>query len=186
MRGKQNGNCNQRGFTLIELAVVIVLLGLMTAAVLPTVAKRHEVKMVIETREILKSVRSALMGFAIINHRLPCADADGDGLEDCGTLIGEPPWQSLGVGRSDTWNRPLIYRVTQEFTYATQPGLPPAPGQLDLADSGDVSVAGQTTTAPAAVWSTGPDGAPGTADDQAVWLSPLEVLERLQQVAALP
>ncbi len=176
-------DANVKGFTLIELAVVIALVGLMMGAVIPSSLALYQVGQMKETQISMKGIESALLGFVIVNHRLPCADTTSDGLEDCPDTSGALPWQSLGVKPDDAWRQPFSYAVTEEFTYATQPGQPPGPNQLDLTDTGDITVGG-SSIASAVVLSAGITGV--TSDDIVIWLSPFVVLGRLQEVAALP
>jgi prepilin-type N-terminal cleavage/methylation domain-containing protein len=65
----------QRAFSLIEVAVVLVILTvLLTGLAMPIAAqmqmRRHE-----ETRKLMEEAREALLGFAAANGRLPCPSA---------------------------------------------------------------------------------------------------------------
>ena len=160
-----------RGFTLIELAVVMGVLGLLLAMLIPTAARQFESKRAGETWGQLEKIKEALTGFALMRGRLPCPDVDGDGFEDrtiaapaCDALVGNLPHVELGVDNQDSWGRRFQYHVTQEFAYQTLPGALPGPLRLDMEDDGDITiqVAGAlpglitvSNTAPARAWSTG-------------------------------
>lgn len=140
-----------RGFTLVELAVVIVIVALLLGALLVPLATQLQQQKNRETRETLEEIREALLGYAMTQGRLPCPDRDAapDGLENapCGasnqTAEGFLPYDDLGVSATDAWGRVFRYAVSAEFTYRTTPGLPPpwsppsppiADSRLDLAD----------------------------------------------------
>jgi hypothetical protein len=130
----------------------------------------------------LAEIKEALIGFAMTNQRLPCPDSDAtpDGQENppgggaCTSSEGFLPWTTLGVDAADVWGRLYRYRVSPEFTFQTAPGSPPAVGQLDLSDAGDINIVDRagdkseitlTTTAVAAVVSLGGNGFGGRDTD---------------------
>lgn len=137
-----------RGFTLIELILVIGIIGLLLGAVLTPLATQVQQRRVKETENNMADVREALIGYALANGRLPCPDTDAtpDGAGNpvtggpCTALAGFLPFQDLGVLPVDTWGRRYLYRVTSEFTYTTQPGAVAAASQLDLNDAGDITI----------------------------------------------
>lgn len=139
---KRSATSDVRGFTLIELAVVIAIVALLLGALLVPLATQIQSRNVKETQLALKDIRQALVGFAVTQGRLPCPDTDRDGLENqpCGTSTtldyaeGFLPWQDLAVMPTDAWGRLFRYAVSPEFTYATIPGTAPAVDQLDLSD----------------------------------------------------
>ncbi len=62
----------QWGFTLIEMAVVLMIVGLLLAGLVPTLSSQMEQRQVNETRKQLDEIQQAMIGFAIANGRLPC------------------------------------------------------------------------------------------------------------------
>lgn len=113
----------QTGFSLVELAIVLVILGLLTGGGLVAFEAVSEQTHRSEQRRQLETVRTALYGFAMGSGRLPCPDSKApagmpwpDGQEDvaggeCDSAEGALPWVDLGVGRRDAWGFPLRYRV---------------------------------------------------------------------------
>jgi prepilin-type N-terminal cleavage/methylation domain-containing protein len=171
-----------RGFTLIELAVVIGIVALLLGALLVPLATQIQSRNIKETRETLGDIKDALMGFAMSQGRLPCPDTDPvpDGAENnpCGVFPqsteGFLPYLDLGVPATDAWGRVFRYAVTSEFTKPTVPGTPPpVNNQLDLSDGVVATIEVFTrdntkaplalsTKAPAVVMSVGPNGFGGT------------------------
>jgi len=127
------------GFTLIEIAIVLVVVGLLLGGLLMPLATQVEVQRRTETEKALKEINEAIIGFALANGRLPCpADpATSNTTFDAGTervtlpapsiacgaagsVYGVVPWATLGVSEVDAWGRRFTYRVTP--WYADQTG----------------------------------------------------------------
>ena len=126
------------GFTLIEMAVVLLILGVMLGWLLTPLEAQIDQRRLQETRESLAEIKEALIGFAMINGRFPCpatvtepASADfGVEITPCSsgaTSEGYLPWKTLGVSEIDAWGEMqktsaggMIgywrYRVDREFS----------------------------------------------------------------------
>lgn len=117
------------GFTLAELAVALVIVGLLLASALIPLSAQIELKSVADTQRTMDQIRDALVGFALANGRLPCpangALAEGNtsaGTESknvantaCLSETGVLPWAVLGVPQTDAWGRRFTYRVASIF-----------------------------------------------------------------------
>ncbi len=79
-----------RGMTLVEMAIVLVIVGLLLGGLLMPLAAQMEQKRVNETQQTLGQIQEALLGFAIANGRLPCpASATSAGRESfCTNAVG--------------------------------------------------------------------------------------------------
>ena len=145
-----SGLAHPRGFTLVELSVVIVIIASLLGAVLTPLAIRHQMRQNKQAEHYLREVKEALIGFAIVNGRLPWPDTDipPDGVENpapptppaCTACEGLLPWRTIGALATDPWGRICRYRVTHEFASPVQTGLPPAPNRFDLFDRGNVRI----------------------------------------------
>lgn len=163
-----------RGFTLTELAIVLVIVGLLIGGMLVPLSAQRDIQNTKETERQLAEVKEALIGFAITSGRLPCpanpalaSGAVGAGIEiapiagGCtgAVLAGVLPWATLGLPELDVWGRRLSYRVAGGFAQ-------PITGQtaFALGDNGNINVriaASGTLLAsaiPAVVVSHGPNG----------------------------
>ena len=101
----------QRGFTLIEVMVVVVIIGILGALVVPQVMGRPDQAKVTVARGDLKAVASALEMYRLDNHGYPGTE---QGLEALVTrpAEGAPNWNAEGYLRSvpvDPWGRPYLY-----------------------------------------------------------------------------
>ncbi len=128
----QEGNMktNRAGFTLVEMAIVLVIVGLLLGGLLMPLSMQVEQRRISETQAALDEIKEALVGFAIANGRLPCPapaatpiGVAGAGLEPtpvvavgCASAAGVLPWATLGVNETDAWGNRYTYRVTTEFT----------------------------------------------------------------------
>lgn len=163
---------NNQGFTLVEMAVVLIIVGLLLAGLFTTLSTQFELRQTEETRVALKDAKEALMGYALANKFLPCPDTNAvpNGTEgvrgasnECTTLEGILPWQLLGVRGLDSWGRYIRYRVSSNFSNNVD--------FFGISDTGDIRVNSDTgtltTSAIAVVISHGENGFGGINTAQA-------------------
>ena len=124
----------QLAFTLTELAVVLVIVGLLIGAGMMTLSAQIEMRNIDETNRRLNAAVDALIGFAISNGRLPCPATAGTGGDEapaggvnCTTwyggflparTIGFTPVDGAGYG-VDVWGNPIRYAVSNLITGCT-------------------------------------------------------------------
>ena len=175
----------QSAFTLIELAVVLFIISMISVGLLGPVATQIESQERQKTIDTMEDILEALYGFALVNGRLPCPDTTGDGLSNpttsgtCTVATGDGwlPWQSLGINiQGDVWGNRFKYHVTTPGFTTVDTGTCAADGELDLCQAGtinvqtrgdDISTGGSTeskfqfsavTTVPAIIVSHGKNG----------------------------
>lgn len=176
--------CHQ-GFTLVEMAVVLVIIGLIISGLLVPLAAQRDIRDMSGTQSSLKLISEAIYGFVVLNGRLPCPSTQTDpananyGLEDAACSAdyaseGYLPWKTLGVPQVDEWGTPRTaatdpwnghwrYRIDRNFTTAASFSTniittPPSFGDsLSVQDSSGVSLTSTTERPIAIVYSTGKD-----------------------------
>ena len=110
------------GFSLVELTLVLVIIGLVISSLIPPLSAQIDQRNYSETRQQINEIREALIGFAVANGRLPRpATSLADGSEKttpCSpdtACTGYIPWATLGVKKTDAWNKMIGYSVTPAY-----------------------------------------------------------------------
>lgn len=115
----------QQGFSLVEMAIVLVILGFVLGALLLPLQAQREQAAQLQTNNTLENAKQALLGFAQQQGRLPCpATANGSenplGGGACNKQLGYLPAATLGIEPTnangfavDAWNNPIMYAVAQ-------------------------------------------------------------------------
>jgi len=106
-----NSSSVRSAFTLIELLLVLVILGILAAVIVPKFAGRPEQARKSRAQTDVKNIETALDMFETDNGRFPSAE---EGLQ---ALITQPGslsnWHGpylKGVGAKDPWGNPYVYR----------------------------------------------------------------------------
>jgi prepilin-type N-terminal cleavage/methylation domain-containing protein len=97
-----------RGFTLIEVAISMVILGLVMTGLVLSLSQQLQQRRLLDTRTTLAEANDALIAFVTANARLPCpAVAGSNGLEattapgTCTAAVGFLPAVTLGLPNLD-------------------------------------------------------------------------------------
>jgi general secretion pathway protein G len=102
---------NQRGFTLIEVLVVIIILGLIAALVVPRITGRLDEAKVEATKIQMRSIKDALEQYKLDNGTYPTTE---QGLKALVEKPNTPPLPSrwrpyLDKLPQDAWSRDFVY-----------------------------------------------------------------------------
>jgi prepilin-type N-terminal cleavage/methylation domain-containing protein len=253
MRSPNTERLTNAGFTLVEMAIVLMIVALLLGGLLPTISSQVEQRHENDTRKQLDEIQQALIGFAVINGRLPCpATSNSNGAEkfavghsaadgQCFNFYnGYIPAATLGISGAnnaglvlDSWGNPIRYAVTSwnsaspslNDVFTTTNGMHTvgisnlAPTSLLVCSSSTASGfsssscgtnnALTTNGVPAVIFSTGKNGAQGSAgtdeaanldnnqtfvshlpsanfDDIVIWLSPNVLINRMVSAGKLP
>ena len=102
-----------RGFTLIEIMVVIVILGVLAALIVPQIISRPDEARVVAARQDIATVMQALKLYRLDNQRYPTGEQGLQALVAKPTVTPLPPnWKPGGyLDRlpKDPWGRPYQY-----------------------------------------------------------------------------
>ncbi|MEA5445269.1 type II secretion system major pseudopilin GspG [Gammaproteobacteria bacterium AB-CW1] len=105
---QRSGN---RGFTLIEIMVVVVILGILAGIVMPRIMDRPDEARIAKARQDIRAIEQALQLYRMDNHNYPSTD---QGLE---ALVSEPSGSPEPVNwrgymdrlPTDPWGREYRY-----------------------------------------------------------------------------
>ena len=100
-----------RGFTLIELMVVLVIIGVLAALIVPNVLDRTDDARATAARTDINNLMQALKLYKLDNQRFPSAEQGLEALVKKPTAGAVPPnWRSyLSKLPADPWGRPYQY-----------------------------------------------------------------------------
>ena len=163
------------GFTLIEMAIVLIIITLVVGSALVPLGAQIEQRRRSETQKTLDEIKEALIGYALANNALPCPSRvntagipDGYAIPNsdpttppnpnivCGydttqpypqILTGYIPWVTLGVNNHDAWGNLIRYAVDIKFTPTPTPTPPyPLPATpFSLTTTGNITIQSRNT-----------------------------------------
>lgn len=113
---------NKRGFTLIEMAMVLILLGLIIGTIAPLMVSMVKRDKLAEGKKTVRTARNEIVGYVIINKRLP----DSQALNIIGHSI-------------DPWQNSLFYVQAADLTGLDLCSANPTITQLAVCLDGDCS-----------------------------------------------
>lgn len=102
-----------RGFTLIEIMVVIVILGILASLIMPKIMSRPEEARIVKAKQDIKAVESALELYRLDNGFYPSTDQGLSALVKQPTTDPVPTnWKKEGYLKKlpmDPWGKPYQY-----------------------------------------------------------------------------
>ena len=204
----------QHGFTLVEMAVVLLIVAMLIGGGLSVVSTQIEAQKFKDTQKALEDAKESLLGYAASHSEvaapsthpyLPCPDkttAPGagtanDGIEDrtpAGTCVvtigaeaeGNLPWVTLGINGTDAWGNRIRYRVTQVFANSQTGIRLTNTGTLTVNTLNNLGVTvAAATSVPAVVLSHGPNAWGAiSANGQAIPAPPIANVNETQNANA--
>ncbi len=101
----------QAGFTLIELMVVLLIIGVLAALIVPNVLDRADDARVTAAKTDVSNLMQALKLYKLDNQRYPTAEQGLTALLTKPTSAPVPPnWKSyLDLLPNDPWGKPYVY-----------------------------------------------------------------------------
>jgi prepilin-type N-terminal cleavage/methylation domain-containing protein len=130
----------QRGFSLIEMSIALIILGMLVAAAVTVVTRLSQSDDRLYSNAQSPSgelggfdpyrMDAAIIGFMRANHRLPCPDINGNGLEDClddggvPVSVGHLPLATLQLTLppAQSWRLPVAYGIYRGQTLSSDLG----------------------------------------------------------------
>lgn len=101
------------GFTLIEVMVVVVILGILAAIVVPRIMDRPDEARIIKVKQDIRVLQSALDLYKLDNYRYPTTDQGLEALVQKPATSPEPPrWKEGGYIDhlpKDPWGHPYQF-----------------------------------------------------------------------------
>lgn len=99
------------GFTLIEIMVVVVILGILAALIAPNVISRIDEAQVTKVHQDIRAIESALKLFRLDRFKYPTTDEGLDALvtPPSDTTVAWPAGGYLDRIPKDPWDRPYLY-----------------------------------------------------------------------------
>ena len=156
------------GFSLIEMAFVLVIITLLLGGLLVPFTTQVEQRRIAETQKAMEEIKEALLGYAIAKGHLPCPAVDAiNGIAQASCPLEAPdvnvtgflPWATLGIARSDAWGRLYRYAVTEDFAKPFTLDTPDKPDKINLnTRASDGSLTTLASNAAAVVISHGKNG----------------------------
>lgn len=175
---------SQSGFSLLELAIVLVVIGLMTTVFVTAGGGTQASECNTKTTEQLRQIQRYVQGYVASNGRLPrpalvtlgssqgefgkeVASLPNADLVDTGTvLIGSLPHVTLGLPQefgSDCWGKKFTYAVTKSLTSSDPAtGYTPSAGGIIMRTGTRAAPQDLMTNGSYIVISHGPDQVGGT------------------------
>ncbi len=113
MNSLRNNLNRHRGFSLVEILVVLVIMGLLISVVAPTVLNRADDARIQKVHADFKAIETALKIYRLDNYLYPNTEQSLEALVEASTIDPEPRNFKSGGYLSevprDPWGRPYLY-----------------------------------------------------------------------------
>jgi general secretion pathway protein G len=111
VRTRAATRCSVQGFTLIEILVVVVILGILAAIVVPKVMEHPGEARQVRAKQDIQAIVTALNTYKLDNYTYPTTEQGLDALvHKPGSAPEAPNWHGyLDKIPKDPWQRPYLY-----------------------------------------------------------------------------
>jgi prepilin-type N-terminal cleavage/methylation domain-containing protein len=169
---------HNRGFSLVELAIVLMIVGLLISSAITVGGVQLSKSRMQATKERQAAIKSAFVSYILRNNRLPCpavptlSESDaGYGYEAAtpgtctsvpsgsGVSVGVLPWKSLGLtsdGADDGYHNRYTYAVTTSQTNLSATTISGLRGSMTIHSATPVATANQINNCPPSGWTYNP------------------------------
>jgi prepilin-type N-terminal cleavage/methylation domain-containing protein len=146
-----------QGFTLIEIAIVLLVVGILLGYTVALFPRQQELKQYRAADQEMEEILAVIIGFAQVNGRLPCPAIpntigleDGGGGVNCNNYGGFVPANTLGLTGKlnddslliDPWGNPYRYYVSASDAPDPAPGTAGTNGFVDFVRANEMRAVG--------------------------------------------
>ena len=105
---------NQKGFTLIEIMVVVIIIGVLSAIVAPTVVTKLEDARIEAAKADIRIIATALKFYRVDNFSYPTTEMGLEALVQKPSVVDAPNWKAGGYlddseVPTDPWGQEYLY-----------------------------------------------------------------------------
>lgn len=170
----------EMGFTLVEMAIVLSIIGLLLGGLLATLSTQVNQRQYSDAKAQLEEIREVLLGYVVMYKKFPCPAKQTTTLTDPlygkedPTMCGQEgilPWKTLGLtNERDPWGAPNTttpqwlgywrYRVDTNFSTVLTSLTTPFLSNLSIQDSAGNSLTTTTERPAVIIYSTGKNMVP--------------------------
>ena len=103
---------SQKGFTLIEIMIVVVILSILASLIIPRIMNRPDQARVVKAQQDMRALESALNMYRLDNYHYPTTNQGLQALVNKPAGQPEPAnWQQAYLDKlpKDPWSQPYLY-----------------------------------------------------------------------------
>jgi general secretion pathway protein G len=107
----------KKGFTLVELLVVVAILAILSVALLPSVLGYSDKARDTRAAKDIRNFNTVVEAFASANGNYPEASLDADNPRSIASVMQSKgiKWTGDETGVVDPWNNPYYYDLTEDY-----------------------------------------------------------------------
>ncbi len=117
---------NRKAFTLIEIAIVLTIIGIVLGAFIPFVRSIYKINKITATKTDLKTIKNSLIAYSATRGYLPKSDTNLDGVADSINSVNKPyylPYIDINSKKSDSYSKSFRYDVVDSLTTSSNANI---------------------------------------------------------------